>query len=66
MDSQLTGAAKRCPMDWHLAQDGRDGTYYCAPAHPDAAIGTVLGSSLAIPIAIVVLYLLRGARKKKP
>jgi hypothetical protein len=62
-DSNTT-AAKRCPPDWHVAQSTRDGTYYCAPNHPDAALGQGIGYALAIPIAIAVMYLLRGGRRK--
>ena len=57
-------AAKSCPTDWHVAQDARDGTYYCAPAHPDAAVGQGVGYALAIPIVIVVAWLVRRAGKK--
>jgi hypothetical protein len=61
-DIQAAEAAKRCPTDWHVAQDARDGTYYCAPTHPDA-VGQLLGHWLAIPIVIVLMLLLRGARR---
>jgi len=53
--------AKSYAPDWHVAQDAREGTYYCAPAQPDAPVGEVLGRWLAIPIAVVLLLLLRGA-----
>jgi hypothetical protein len=62
-DIQAAVVAKRCPTDWHVAQDARDGTYYCAPTHPDAAVGQLLGHWLAIPIVIVLMLLLHGARR---
>jgi hypothetical protein len=62
MESRPIESAKHCPADWHLAQDARDGTHYCAPTNP-AAIGTILGHSLAIPGAIVVLLVLRSVRR---
>lgn len=62
--TQATEASRSCATDWHVAQDARDGTYYCAPTHPDAAVGQVLGHFLAIPIVIVLTLLLRGARSR--
>lgn len=62
--TQAAETTRSCPTDWHVAQDTRDGTYYCAPTHPDTAVGQVLGHSLAIPIVIVLTLLLRGARRR--
>ena len=65
MNSRSSGeVAAHCPSGWYVAQDARDRTYYCAPAHkPDAVLDQVLGQSLAIPIVIVLILLLRRVRR---
>jgi hypothetical protein len=56
--------AKGCPTDWHVVQSSRDGSYYCAPLHPDAATGEALGHWLAIPIAVVLIALWRWSGRR--
>jgi hypothetical protein len=75
MDSQTGGAAagwdfakaaetaKHCPVNWQVAQDARDGTYYCASTQPDAGVVEALGLWVAIPVVILVVWLLRGGRR---
>ncbi len=65
MNSRSSGeVAARCPSGWHVAQDPRDHTYYCMPAHkPDAVLDQVFGQSLAIPIIVVLIMLLRRVRR---
>ena len=65
MNSRSSGeVAARCPSGWYVGQDARDGTYYCAPAHkPDAVLGQVVGQSLAIPIVILLILLVRRVRR---
>jgi hypothetical protein len=65
MNSRSSGeVAARCPSGWYVAQDARDRTYYCAPTHkPDAVLDQVLGQSLAIPIIIVLILLVRRVRR---
>jgi hypothetical protein len=65
MNSRSSGeVAARCPTGWHVAQDARDRTYYCAPAHkPDAVLDQVFGQSLAIPIIVVLILLVRRIRR---
>jgi hypothetical protein len=65
MNSRSSGeVAARCPSGWHVAQDARDRTYYCTPAHkPDAVLNQVFGQSLVIPIIVVLGLLLRRVRR---
>jgi hypothetical protein len=66
MDSLTNeAAAKRCASDWHVAKDAHDGSYYCAPNHPEAATGQALGQFLAIPAVIVLTVLVRGVRRRR-
>jgi hypothetical protein len=69
MNSQSSSAvAKSCPPDWHVAQDIHDGTYYCAPAHPDSAIAQGLAMPIVIVLAVVLGAAIRWdrARRRKP
>jgi hypothetical protein len=65
MNSRSSGeVAAHCPIDWYVARDTRDGTYFCAPLHnPDAVLGQEFGQSLAIPLAIVLILLVRRVRR---
>jgi hypothetical protein len=64
MNSRSSGeVAAHCPTDWCVVKDARDGTYFCAPLHnPEAVLGQELGQSLAIPLVIVLIVLVRRVR----